>query len=77
MALYPQGVYAGELLVRIFQVFGLLNDKAVSRAEITAEDPGEARRIASGMFGQCPVVEVWEQAILIARIRRDAAAATS
>ncbi|WP_436017876.1 hypothetical protein [Phenylobacterium sp. LjRoot219] len=54
-----------------FNVFGVgSDDRALANTEVCASSPAEACAIAELMFGDCALVEVWEEAVLIARIRR-------
>jgi hypothetical protein len=57
--------------LRSFKVFGVGHDgRAHALQEIRARSPGEARAIAERMFADCPVIEIWEASVLIARLKR-------
>ena len=59
--------------MRTFSVYGVRDDgHAVAAEEVSAASPAEACVIAERMFADCPLVEVWEESVLIARIRRAA-----
>lgn len=56
--------------VRKFNVFGVGRDgRALAGKELTAPSPDDACLIAARMFSDCAFVEVWEETVLIARIR--------
>ncbi|CAN7554812.1 hypothetical protein LJR219_003973 [Phenylobacterium sp. LjRoot219] len=57
--------------MRMFNVFGVCGEgRAVAAQELHAASPADACALAEQMFPDCALVEVWEEAVLITRIRR-------
>lgn len=57
--------------MRTFNIFGVRGDgRAVAAQEVRAASPADACALAEQMFLECALVEVWEEAVLIARMRR-------
>ena len=57
--------------MRRFNIFGVRGDgHAVAAQEVLAASPAAACALAEQMFPDCALVEVWEESVLIARMRR-------
>jgi hypothetical protein len=57
--------------LRTFNIFAVEGDgRAVAAQEVRAAAPDEACALAEQLYPDCELVEVWEESVLIARMRR-------